>query len=248
MNNMEIQWIVEENGSEWCNCPNHTDTELKCVKIELKKDEHQKVFAYVTLHGSFWIGPDGAARKFLDMAEAKKEAEEFLASLNFAPAAIAKPKPSVPPISHQGMSLHIRTTETPKVAASAYNIFGVMQQGSPIGPWVLVNSPRFGPVTPDQALNLSVWLRKVAEDCGKVTLTWQELWQLVNTGGEQQDENYLVKQNQLLRDEVAELRDHLRSVRTMAQPLREENSIKTMNRQNEVFKEIGALITEVVGD
>ena len=50
--------------------------------------------------------------------------------------------------------------------AYSHNFFCVMHQGTPYGHWVLTNNPRFGPISPDQAINLAAWLVQYATAAG----------------------------------------------------------------------------------
>ena len=160
-----MTWKTSEKET-YRSCPVHEDA--KCVVIAMAEDD--TVFK-VKLHGSHWIGPDGKPLEFQTHIDAKDAVDKMLSALDFKPA--------------QGTPKIVDTpAEQPMITMTidpySYNMFQVMIQDTPQhGQYVLVNSPRFGPLNPDQAINLAVWLRRYAEECGNLTKTFDELWNAI---------------------------------------------------------------------
>lgn len=61
----------------------------------------------------------------------------------------------------------------------AYNMFHVMPQGVGNEVWITVTNPQFGPISPDQAINLAVWLVRLAMEYG-ATISFGELKQALD--------------------------------------------------------------------
>ena len=164
-------WTIEERNA-WRPCPAHADDpERKCIVCEY--DEHDACIR-VKLHGRFMLGDNGEPRVFGDLKLAENAADDLMSSI---PAFNGqepvtrpdnpKPEPGVVQVKHEHKN------------AYAYNMFQVMLQGVPGGSWVLVNAPRFGPLEPNAAINLAAWLRRYAEECGGLRMSFDEVWETV---------------------------------------------------------------------
>lgn len=180
-----MNWIVNEESAHKA-CPLH-ELDAKC--IEVSKAEDDTSFK-VKVHGNYFIGPKGGPLEYESISKACEGIDDLFATVAH-PSTIPTPPKSVQPPPYLQVVWGTKAQPVPQpitqveqqelsVKAAVYNMYQVMTQGTPFGTYVLVNSPRFGPLDPNSAINLACWLRKFAEQCDNVTVTFDEVWSLVN--------------------------------------------------------------------
>lgn len=147
-------------------CPMHP-TKDDCAQVVPNGD-----YFNVKLHGSVHLNHSTGEPEDFEFEDAK----DFIETLFKAIPAFVTPLPLGPDIPNPEP---VTKPETPQAKFYTHNYFQVMLQGTQFGNYVLVNSPRFGPLDPNQAINLAVHLRLYAEQCENLTISFEELWKEV---------------------------------------------------------------------
>lgn len=182
---------IIETSAEETTCEEISDTEIPPAQtveldnatltaLEAQKDKLLLPEGVAIENGTVKIAKKTPQKYIRIPKEKEQEVKDFLAKKGaLKPVSVSKPiieeeqMPNVPiqevAVSHNQQS----------IKQFAYNMFHVIPQGVGSEVWITVTNPQFGPISPDQAINLAVWLVRLAMEHG-ATISFGELKQALD--------------------------------------------------------------------